>query len=120
MPRIVAKFATPAGDRYLVWSTIVEAPITFGMELDDLVDWISEQMGKDYAEQFVETRIPRIERTGTSTGEAVTELIRLNRAGLGETRLTLEQIIDFFCVRCGQGDEPTGTPPDDDPPTGAR
>lgn len=114
MPRIVAKFPTPDGDRYLVWSTIVDAPITFGMELDDLIDWLRENMGKDYSERFVETRLPRIERTGTSSGETIAELIVVNRAGAGSTRLTLGQITDFFCVRCGEGEQPTGTNPDED------
>ncbi len=110
MPRIVCKFATPEGERYLIWSTVVDAPITFGLPLDEFEDYIRETQDQEDARYFRDVLLPRLEHnTTTSQMEpTVEELVTFNRAGIDQTTLTLEQIVDFFCIRCGHGDQPAG------------
>jgi RNase P/RNase MRP subunit POP5 len=91
----------PDGTRlYLVWSSIVDAPITFGTTLDQLRDFWQEEYGRVGLEAIDDS----LARGRVKT---VADVVACNRAGRGETRLTAEQIVEHYFVRRG-GDAPEG------------
>ncbi len=84
LPHIVCKFGE---DQYLMWSTVVDAPITY---------MVNEETARD---QFGSERVERANsRNGVShlDYESLDELIAGNRAGNDETPLTKEQIIEKY------------------------
>lgn len=92
MPEFVVKLLDGDKSYYLSWSTVVDAPVTSGMSLEDFRDWYGDDAELD-------ERLARVEAKGTSANhyKSADELIAFNRAGLDETRLTKEQIIDHYC-----------------------
>lgn len=94
-------------EMFIVWSSIVDAPITFAMTQEELRLWWSEEYGRAGREQL-NGHFARGD-FGTLEDELV-----VNRAGADETHLTREQIIDYFFERRGQGEQPVGTSPGDE------
>lgn len=78
-------------DKYFIWSSIVDAPITYGLTLDQLKVWHKEEYGRSVN---IEERLERVEKYGTSIRipTSVEKLIRLNRAGDNEEHLSLDEI----------------------------
>jgi hypothetical protein len=74
--------------RLLVWSTIVDAPITYGMSEPELRDWIKEEQGAQGL-RVLDERMRRVREVGTSSrvDRDWTSVISGNRAGPGETEL---------------------------------
>ena len=93
MPTFIVKLA----GKYLEWSTIVDAPVTNGMTLDEFREYYREWYGRA-ALPGLDERLARVEQTGTSNrdGETPEQLIACNRAGPNETELTLDQIVERF------------------------
>lgn len=83
--------------KYLEWSTVVDAPVTDGMTLEELKASTFQRKGEHGLKVLAE-RLERVEETGISAHyyKDVDELITHNRAGEGETCLTKEQIIAFY------------------------
>lgn len=82
MPKYIVKHACSDGvTRYMVWSTIVDAPLTFGCSLDEIFAFWREE----YGERGVEALRRSLEASGFDHLDAV---IGGNRAGRDETRLT--------------------------------
>jgi hypothetical protein len=103
MSRYIIKHAMPDGEeRYLVWSTIVDAPVTFGVTLEELRSYWQDEYGRLSLADF--------DRRFTCGGDPETlEYVQpTNRAGVGETRLSIEQIVDYYFVRRGKGEQPRG------------
>lgn len=98
MPSYIIKLEHNGESRYLEWSTIVDAPVTYGMPLEEFkVSYI--QRYRHSTLQALEERLKRVEQTGISAIDygSIEELIAVNRAGPNETELTLEEIIrDYF------------------------
>ena len=65
MPRYIIKLPTPIGDRYLEWSSIVDAPITYGLTLEEFTDYYRSEYG-DQGMRDLPDRMARVEATGTS------------------------------------------------------
>lgn len=87
-------------DKYFEWSTIVDAPVTYGMSKSQLESYIKEQYGLNGTSNL-EERLQRVEDKGHSFlgnyGELTLEdIIACNRAGEKETELTAEQIYDKY------------------------
>lgn len=82
-------------DKYFIWSSIVDAPITYGLTLDQLKEWHKEEYGRSVD---IEERLERVEKYGTSLQRFtnVEKLIRLNRAGDNEEQLTLDEIYEKY------------------------
>jgi hypothetical protein len=99
MPRYIVKLNDGNRDYYLEWSTVVDAPVTFGVSLEEFKQGYQEQYGTEGMRALAE-RLVRVEKKGTSDllHGSVDELLQFNRAGKGETCLTKEQIIDAYCV----------------------
>ncbi len=106
MPRYIVKLQ----DYYLEWSTVVDAPVTYGMTLEEFKEYYQQEYGADGMRNLLD-RLLRVEAKGTSSqlDDSVESVVSCNRAGKDETSLTVEQIIDFYCVRQGEGDRPVGT-----------
>lgn len=98
MPRYICKFIDGDKSYYLEWSTIVDAPVTSGMSLEEFRGYFRDEYGRKSMADL-EDRLKRVEEKGTSSimHDSVDDVIALNRAGKEETRLTLEQIIEGYC-----------------------
>jgi hypothetical protein len=101
MPRYIVKLTDEKTNTnyYLEWSTVVDAPITYGMSLEEFNDYYKEEYGNSGLEQLA-ARMERVEQKGTSSmlDASADEVISFNRAGDGETCITKEQIIQKFCI----------------------
>lgn len=94
MPRTIIKLRHEGTDYYLEWSSIVDAPVTYGMPFEEFTEYYRERYGGDGLTRFAE-RMERVRATGTSThyGDSAEEFVAYNRAGPEESCLTLEGII---------------------------
>jgi hypothetical protein len=94
MPRYIIKLA----DKYLEWSTIVDAPVTNGMSLEEFKEYYKSEYGVQGL-NGLEERLKRVEEKGTSSiyEGSVDEVISGNRAGDNEKKLTKEEIIEKYC-----------------------
>lgn len=96
MGRYIVKLA----DRYLEWSSIVDAPVSYGMTLDELRAHVKDEQGNDGLRDLPR-RLERVDAKGTSAHEddSADDTIWLNRAGPAETILHREEIIEFYVRR---------------------
>lgn len=100
MPKYIVKLTDSAtgSDYYLEWSTIVDAPVTCGMSLEEFTDHYRREYGESSMRGEFQERMQRVAANGTSyrLGD-VASVLRCNRAGENETELTQEQIIEEYC-----------------------
>lgn len=85
---------------FLEWSSVVDAPVTFGMTEAELRKHIAEHYGTEGL-RVADSRIERAKRVGTSyldNNESFDDLVSFNRAGPNETQLTKEQLIRIYMV----------------------
>ena len=89
----MGKFIIKIKDRYFEWSTIVDAPVTYGLTLDELREYIKEEYGNEGLEELP-ARLERVEKYGTSSQnqESAEDLCARNRAGENEKHISLKQI----------------------------
>lgn len=101
MGRCIIKLTDDAGvDFYAEYSTVVDAPTTYGLRLDEFKAFIKEQEGARGLAELPE-RLARCDKQGTSfqmEGDLLS-LLACNRAGKGETTLTYRQIVATYCHR---------------------
>lgn len=90
MPTYIIKLA----DKYLLYSTIVDAPITYGMSKEELIEYLKEE-GTD---RLIEDRLARVDKIGTSSrlDSSAEETIEFNKAGPGESNLSVEEFIKTY------------------------
>lgn len=98
MPRFIVKLSEEDKNWYLEWSTVVDAPITYGMSLEKFKEFYIGEYGRSSMDEL-EKRLARVEESGTSCrmDDSVDDTISFNRAGKKETKLTKQQIIDHYC-----------------------
>lgn len=98
---------------YFLYSTIVDAPVTAAMTLDDLRELYRAEYGNE-GMRDLESRLARVETKGTSScvDSGVDDVFTCNRAGLKETHLTVDQCVDWL-VACRDN-------PDLEPPLGLK
>lgn len=98
MAHLIARFTSKktGRDYYLIWSTIVDAPITFGMSLQAFKGYYARQYGQM---EDLKGRLQRVKSKGTSAigYKNIKHLIRMNRAGEKEKHLTYDQIVSKYC-----------------------
>lgn len=84
-------------DKYFEWSTIVDAPVSYAMTLEELTAYIKEEYGNRGIEEL-DRRIERCNIYGTSFigWGNVEEILSCNRAGLNERKLTAEKIYKVY------------------------
>jgi len=100
MSRIIVKLDGKAGPRYLEWSTVVDAPVTFGMTLEEFRDYYRDEYGRRGMAEL-ERRLARVEAQGSSAheGSAAEDVIAGNRAGPNDRRLSRAEIYRAYCLR---------------------
>lgn len=116
MPRYICKIASNDQSWYLEWSTVVDAPVTFGMSLDEFKEYYQDEYGRSGMYEL-DKRLERVEAKGTSAHiyDSVDEVISCNRAGQKGSSLSKQQIIDVYCTRIiPEGERPMGTFPEDE------
>lgn len=86
-------------EHYLEWSTVVDAPVTFGMTLDEFKDYYQAQYGYNGSQDLTQ-RLERVERKGTSSHihDNAEDVMAGNRAGRNETSLTPEEVYQAYCL----------------------
>lgn len=99
----IIKLTDPATEKeyYLKWSTVVDSPITVGMS--------REQMLAE--DDVTEERLERADANGHSWLDdypIMDSLMNYNRAGYDESSLTEAQILQYYCIAQGEGEEPRG------------
>lgn len=86
-------------DCYLEYSSIVDAPTTFGMSLKEFKKFYRAQYGENGIHEL-EARLERVKQYGTSAipPETAESFLSGNRAGPDESELTPDEIYQAYCV----------------------
>ena len=83
-------------DKYFEWSTVVDAPVSYAMTLEELTAYTKEEYGNQGIGEL-DRRIERCNKYGTSLiGGNPEVILSCNRAGIDECKLTVEQIYDVY------------------------
>ena len=82
---------------YLEWSTIVDAPVTWGMSFSAFQDYYLREYGESGFEEL-DSRMKRVVKKGHSAFGDFD--IDFNRAGTDEACLSRDEIIEWYCVKC--------------------
>jgi hypothetical protein len=98
MGRCLIKLTEKDNEWYLEWSSVVDAPITYGMSLKELREYIKVTYGTEGLNDL-ESRLERVEKYGTSYRPKVEidDLLEYNRAGKNEKSISKKQIIKIYC-----------------------
>lgn len=92
----MGKFIIQIKDKYFEWSTIVDAPVTFGMSHEELFNYIKREQGEQGL-RLLPMRLERVNQKGTSAiGSTIDDLISGNRAGINENKLSIDEIYDLY------------------------
>ena len=103
MPRLIMKLTDAGKDYYLVWSTIVDAPITDGMPLEEFKEWYKFEYGRASLTRELPDQMNLVEANGVSArAETLNEVLSCNRAGPDEEKLTKDQIIEKYIRNRGK------------------
>jgi len=108
MPRYIVKMEKDGVEAYMEWSTIVDAPVTYLMPLEEFKDYYRDEYGR-HGMNDLGDRMGRVEETGISAHDGVCVLKTLwsyNRAGSGETQLTKDEIWQKYYVNRPKDDDP--------------
>ena len=84
-------------DKYFEWSTIVDAPVTYGMNREELKEYIKRQYGNRGMRELPH-RLKRVEKRGASWVDKhdLDYTIAFNRAGEDESELTKQEIYEKY------------------------
>ena len=100
MPRYILKLHDDkfGKDYYMEWSTIVDAPVTYGVSLKEFKEYYQAEYGNEGMKEL-DNRMKRVEAKGTSSliDDSGDDLIMHNRAGEDEVSLTKEELLEVFC-----------------------
>lgn len=95
----MGRYIIKINDKFFLWSTVVDAPITYGLTIDKLTEFIRFEYGQRGVDDLLE-RLRRVEAKGHSAHFDMTldELLNGNRAGENETTLTVDEIYQKYAV----------------------
>ena len=109
MGQAIVKFNHEGRDWYLIWSTVVDAPVTCAMTREELEDHVRHWDGQRAAEALP-ARLERCDKYGHCFVDydrgGAEGVVRCNRAGAEETSLTPEQVWELSVRR---RDKPSAT-----------
>lgn len=101
MPRYIVKLVDKKEnkDYYMEWSTVVDAPVTYGMSLEEFKTYYKDEYGKQGMDGLDE-RLNRVNEKGTSCmlDKSAEETISFNRAGKNGECISVEEIFRIFCI----------------------
>lgn len=95
-------------DYYMEWSTVVDAPVTYGCNLEEFKEYYRSEYGRKGIEELNE-RMKRVEEKGVSARppfDNLESLLEYNCAGKNETCLDKEGILERYCRNKLAGHEP--------------
>ena len=100
MGRSIIKLSKDDRDFYMEYSSVVDAPVTYGMNLDQFTKYYASRYGTAAMEFEFPDRMGRVEEKGTSSFmyASVREEISFNRAGPNESCITMDQFIELYCL----------------------
>lgn len=108
MPKYICKFIADKDmdgnvlnkEFYLEWSTIVDAPVTYGMGRGEIEVYHRQRYGEEGQREFA-NRMARVDQKGVSAidYDSVEDLISANRAGNKESELTYREIVEEYCLK---------------------
>lgn len=87
-------------DYYLMWSEVVDAPVTYGMSLDEFKEYYRNEYGESGMRGLPE-KLELVEKYGVSNWphyHSADEYIKFNRAGHNQKQITKAQIIKIYCI----------------------
>jgi len=92
---------------YFEWSTIVDAPRTYGMTLEEFTAYYQDEYGHSAMVDF-DDRMLRVEAIGTSSRlhRDIADLIAWNRAGVAEGVATRAEIVAMLKALPSPSPEP--------------
>ena len=97
--------APEGGPWYMVWSPVVDAPLSRGMPLPEFRQWYMDAGMGDHPGDL-EDRLARVEEFGTSSLGGPSNVFAVNAAGPNGERLTYAQIVEQYCIGDGGGRVP--------------
>jgi hypothetical protein len=119
MPKFIIKMEKDGDERYLEWSTVVDAPVTYGMSYDEFLKYYRNEYGANSMDNLVgeHGRMRRVRENGTSErgSKSVHETISHNRAGKNETELDFDGIWQTYVVERPQDGDDGGDEAGADP-----
>lgn len=97
MGRTIVKLQKGEEVRYIVWSSVVDAPVTYGLTYEELEEHIRFEQGQEGMDAL-SSRMGRVYQYGTSSWdeESPEELMAFNRAGEKESCLTFDEIVQKY------------------------
>lgn len=97
---------------FFEWSTVVDAPVTYGVDLEQFTDYYRSRYGELDFEHEWPKRLERALATGCSSriDRDLRSMVSFNHAGFEGTCLTFEQIIQIYCVEKRPPVEGEGVP----------
>lgn len=100
MPRFIIKLTDQNNNEYyMLWSTIVDAPISKGLCLQDFEKFYQEEYGNQGMVDFHKLmEIVQSKNTSSRIDADAEETIRFNQAGPGRSPLSMEEIVRFYCL----------------------
>ncbi len=95
----MGRYIVKLNDYYFEFSTIVDAPVSFGMSLTAFKKYYLLEYGQHNYKKL-EERLSRVEKYGSSSvpNEAAEEILSCNRAGPKEDCLTTDEIYKAYCL----------------------
>lgn len=87
---------------YLEWSSVVDAPITFGLTREEMAVYHRDEYGRLDHELHFARRMKAADENKFQFGLTAEKIIAGNRAGPDESELTYEEIVDKFWRRRGE------------------
>lgn len=101
MPRYIIKIHDDKfnKDYYMEWSTVVDAPVTYGLRLDEFTEYYRSEYG-EHGMIDLDKRFKRVEEKGISGHhpfDNLEALFEFNRAGKNEACLDKEGILEQYC-----------------------
>lgn len=98
MGNLIIKLHGEGKDFYLDWSTVIDAPISNGMSLEEFKEYYKQLYGEEKVTQLSE-RLKRVEETGCSARYTTLDhILSCNRAGENERRISKKEILRKYCL----------------------
>lgn len=100
MPKFIVKLEHGNTTWYLEWSTVSDAPRTYGMPLAEFREYMRDEYGRSGCRDL-DARIERADVNGTSMMHyscTAKDAFTSNRTGPDESELTYDQIVHKYCV----------------------
>ncbi len=111
MRKTIVKLTDGDQTWYMEWSRMSAGPLTLGMEWDEFKSFYKEEYGNAGMRELEEDMKCLSHHGSNSPHYSAADFIRRNRAGRLDTRLSKEQLIEYYCKTADEDIlKPYGTP----------